>query len=576
MARIEVTADEFPGMALQGSGTDTLVLVGGGTFDFAYVTFAGFSEIVSEPGTGSYLSVTVKISGEQLSGVNSISSANSSAYNIIHLTGNSVDLRNKTFSNFDSINIADDNAVVTVNSMSQALTLNAWERQGETVVLDGPVLTPTSRTALHNRGFDHIQEGIQEGSVVWTDATPTLTGLTGSFHVRAGESVSLDPEHDALVSDQEGLIATLDISLSGNGYYFAMNNFRVGQNFTIVDNSYDQTLMYKGSEIARIDRLYYSEDGARILFNQPTTPEIITEFIRNLSYAPGDFIYEKNVTVTFTAYDPGNRKAEAVLHVTAEQNWTPTKPDLNGTSVAENAVAGAVVGILGATDGNGDPVSYRLTDDAGGRFSIDGNKLVVSGRIPLDFEQASTHTVTVVASDGQKEGLPATFTISITDVIENTVPGTDGTTRIPGTAGKDKLVGTEGQDILYGGSGNDTLTGSGNKDVFVFNAKLGTSKTDRKVNFDTITDFKVGEDKLWLDNAIFKKLGKGTEAAPGALNKKSFVVGDKAKDKDDYLIYNKKTGVLSYDADGSGKGQAIEFAQLKKGLMLTYKDLFVI
>ncbi|MFD0463284.1 hypothetical protein ACFQY9_17050 [Microvirga aerilata] len=42
------------------------------------------------------------------------------------------------------------------------------------------------------------------------------------------------------------------------------------------------------------------------------------------------------------------------------------------------------------------------------------------------------------------------------------------------------------------------------------------------------------------------------------------------------MIYNRKIGVLSYDADGSGKGKAVEFAQLKKGLALKYDDLFVI
>jgi Ca2+-binding RTX toxin-like protein len=105
---------------------------------------------------------------------------------------------------------------------------------------------------------------------------------------------------------------------------------------------------------------------------------------------------------------------------------------------------------------------------------------------------------------------------------------------------------------------------------------LGTSKTDRKVNFDTIKDFRPKDDSFWLDNAIFKKLGKkGSEQKPATLSKKFFAL-DKAKDKDDHLIYNKKSGILSYDADGPGRGQAVEFASLQKELSLTYKDFFVI
>jgi hypothetical protein len=54
------------------------------------------------------------------------------------------------------------------------------------------------------------------------------------------------------------------------------------------------------------------------------------------------------------------------------------------------------------------------------------------------------------------------------------------------------------------------------------------------------------------------------------------VVGSKAKDSNDYLVYDKAKGVLLYDADGSGRGKAVEIATLPKKLSLTYKDLFVI
>jgi Ca2+-binding RTX toxin-like protein len=93
----------------------------------------------------------------------------------------------------------------------------------------------------------------------------------------------------------------------------------------------------------------------------------------------------------------------------------------------------------------------------------------------------------------------------------------------------------------------------------------------------SIKDFNAKDDNLHLDNAIFQKLGKkGSEQKPAKLDKKFFTIGDKAKAKDDYVIYDKKTGVLSYDADGSGKGEAIEFAQLKNKPTLKVDDFFVI
>ena len=115
------------------------------------------------------------------------------------------------------------------------------------------------------------------------------------------------------------------------------------------------------------------------------------------------------------------------------------------------------------------------------------------------------------------------------------------------------------------------LTGGAGRDVFVFD-----TRPDTKKNVDRITDFNPKDDTIWLDNKYFAKLGKGTASHPGKLNKAFFTLGDHAKDKNDYVIYDNKKGILWYDADGSGHGKAVEIATLKKGLHLTYKDFFVV
>ena len=158
----------------------------------------------------------------------------------------------------------------------------------------------------------------------------------------------------------------------------------------------------------------------------------------------------------------------------------------------------------------------------------------------------------------------------------DTVDGGSGNDWVYGDSGNDKVYGGTGDDVVNGGAGNDRLYGGAGSDAFMFNTRLGTASTDRKVNFDTVVDFNVKYDSFLLDNAIFRKLGSGTLANPTELNAEYFVTGSKAREQDDYLIYNKKTGVLSYDADGSGSKQAVEFAQLSKNLALTHKDFFVI
>src|SRR3712207_7945920 len=45
----------------------------------------------------------------------------------------------------------------------------------------------------------------------------------------------------------------------------------------------------------------------------------------------------------------------------------------------------------------------------------------------------------------------------------------------------------------------------------------------------------VKDDTIYLDNAIFRKLGKGTDLKPGKLNKAFFTIGTEARDANDYL-----------------------------------------
>ncbi len=95
-----------------------------------------------------------------------------------------------------------------------------------------------------------------------------------------------------------------------------------------------------------------------------------------------------------------------------------TDIDAAANAAAENSPNGTLVGIRASTiDPDLDIVTYSLSDNAGGRFQIDAVTGVVSvanGAL-LDFELATSHSITVVATDGI---LPtaAPFTIAVTDV----------------------------------------------------------------------------------------------------------------------------------------------------------------
>ncbi|MBJ6125645.1 calcium-binding protein [Microvirga splendida] len=148
---------------------------------------------------------------------------------------------------------------------------------------------------------------------------------------------------------------------------------------------------------------------------------------------------------------------------------------------------------------------------------------------------------------------------------KNSMKGMNGNDILEGRAGNDQLDGGAGNDKLYGGLGKDKLIGGAGRDTFYFDTDLGGSNVDR------ITGFSTKDDRIALDTEIFTALSGGKLAAS------AFYIGSKAKDAADRIIYNKSTGALSYDADGSGTAfGAIKFATLDKNLKMAASDFILV
>jgi Ca2+-binding RTX toxin-like protein len=207
------------------------------------------------------------------------------------------------------------------------------------------------------------------------------------------------------------------------------------------------------------------------------------------------------------------------------------------------------------------------------RFDVDGS----GDRV---FESAGEGTDTVYATRsytlqaGQEiEALRAVSRTAKTAMslagneFANLVVGNDGTNTIRGGGGDDRLFGHGGNDRLAGGAGVDSLFGGTGRDAFVFN-----TVPDAGSNVDRIGDFSVRDDTIQLENAVLTALGRKT----GGLKTSAFHVGGAAHDSSDRVIYNKNTGALYYDPDGTGSSAQIQLAQLKSGLAMRYEHFFVV
>jgi Ca2+-binding RTX toxin-like protein len=157
--------------------------------------------------------------------------------------------------------------------------------------------------------------------------------------------------------------------------------------------------------------------------------------------------------------------------------------------------------------------------------------------------------------------------------------GGDGEDLLVGYAGNDTINGDVGNDFLNGDLGNDTLTGGTGEDTFY----LGV-----KGSIDTFTDFSQSDgdsiilslkyyDANWNQHSLYNLETETDGTTLKVSNFYSAAGAKKGHDADDRVVYDTTSGKLYYDADGSGKGAAVQIALIGTSThaALTYADFDV-
>ena len=317
----------------------------------------------------------------------------------------------------------------------------------------------------------------------------------------------------------------------------------------------------------------------------------------------GDFALSDGVTVE----PPGMGSGYATLGPDATNNSVATAFDLSDNfSLTEDPNIFDSTTVLHTTvnaTGNGEAGYYRIDLAAGSVLSIDIDNIAdpnvhdswvrlldSDGNIVAENDDAGgdpgsnsprdSSTVFVVEETGTYYIVEGSWTPDSADPSGWTPEIPEGSTYTlnvsvdmptapaqPGEAGSDRLQGGAGSDLLDGGLAADTLIGGDGEDSFRFSSALGDG------NIDRVNDFDAADDLILLDSRIFTEIGD-----VGALSFDAFHSSrtGMADDADVRIIYNSRSGTLSYDADGSGAGAAIEFARLGANLSLAADDFYII
>lgn len=268
-----------------------------------------------------------------------------------------------------------------------------------------------------------------------------------------------------------------------------------------------------------------------------------------LVYSQGDSVVEQvdsgaDILYTTISYNLGENQVEA-MSVADQMTLGPI--NLTGNYVSQTIVGNYGDNILNGGSG---------VDTLIGLFGND-TYVVGDSRIVIQ-EQVGQGTDTVVTSAG--------YVLSAGVSIESLVVQDRASTasiNLTGNQFAQTIGGSQGANVIDGGLGADILFGFGGADTFAFTTALGNG------NVDTLVDFKSGTDKIGLSTGIFAPLGSTLDA-------EEFVSGTAATTAGPKIVYDNVTGQVFYDADGSGVGAAVLFAQIAPGAVISASDFVMV
>ena len=219
--------------------------------------------------------------------------------------------------------------------------------------------------------------------------------------------------------------------------------------------------------------------------------------------------------------------------------------------VEENSSTGTLIGTASSYDfDSGDTLTFSLLDDAGGRFSIDsttGELRVADGSL-LNFESASTHTITIQVSDDYAATAADTFTVHLLDTNDSAtgLPVIMGiaTENHTLTADTSAIADEDGLGVFTYQWHSDgvAITGASSSNYTLSSDDVGTNTTvsvtftDTKGNLESMTSVGVGPIS-----------GVNLPPAIPTVNGGNWGVALNTSGTDDYL--------LASDADGLVGGQ---------------------
>ena len=326
---------------------------------------------------------------------------------------------------------------------SVTVTITATDDGGLAVVETFQIVVVDANEAptaigLSDTSVDEATTGAVVGTVAVSDpddpAEPfgshTITVDDDRFEV-VGDTLKL---RDSIALDHEtGDQVTVTVTATDDG------GASVSQGFVIAVNDVDEAPTTISLSNGSVDE---NVAGAEVGTLTVTDPDDPTGSFGMHSLAVSDWRFEvvdgalklkpgfildheagESVTVTVTATSGGGASlSQAFDIIVNDLNEVPSLP-FGSFTVSETAGIGAVVGAVVGTDPDhsAEPfgtLTYDLTNDAGGLFTIDAATGEITTAAALDHEAAASHSIVVTVTDGGGSSASRSYTINVADINE--------------------------------------------------------------------------------------------------------------------------------------------------------------
>jgi len=207
----------------------------------------------------------------------------------------------------------------------------------------------------------------------------------------------------------------------------------------------DSLLFSFGASDANGDRLTYS------IFNDPTGKLRIegqNVYLNEAFSVTDDTLYQ----IVLKVQDPYGASDVDHIYLTVENNHAPVISQDYDISVAEDVSVGediASIPALSASDAEGETIAWSITaGNDSNLFTINSSTGLIETAAALDYETATSHTLTVTATDAFGNTSTVNQVINITDVADDANDPAGWVTAGDGSAGDYK------QKIAFVGSGD--------------------------------------------------------------------------------------------------------------------------